>query len=65
MASPFYVIDFLISKRIFDILRNSGFEVGSTTQACTKGIWMWNQPISINDQVDAILLDTEGLGSTE
>ena len=26
---------------------------------------MWNKPISINDTTDAILLDTEGLGSTE
>jgi len=48
-----------------DAFRNSGFEVGSTTQACTKGIWMWNKPIYVNEQVDAVLLDTEGLGSTE
>ena len=46
-------------------LRNKGFEIGSTTQACTKGIWMWNKPIPINEETDGILLDTEGLGSTE
>lgn len=26
---------------------------------------MWNKPIYVNEQVDAVLLDTEGLGSTE
>ena len=26
---------------------------------------MWNQPIPVNDEVEAILLDTEGLFSTE
>ena len=26
---------------------------------------MWNKPVHINNKVDAILLDTEGLGSTE
>lgn len=26
---------------------------------------MWNKPIPINEETDGILLDTEGLGSTE
>lgn len=26
---------------------------------------MWNKPIKINETTDGILLDTEGLGSTE
>ena len=42
-----------------------GFTVGSTVQSCTRGIWMWNQMINISDEIDAVLLDTEGLGSTD
>jgi hypothetical protein len=43
----------------------SAFKIGSTVQSCTRGIWMWNKLIPINDEVDALLLDTEGLGSTD
>jgi hypothetical protein len=25
--------------------RQSGFAVGGTIQACTKGIWLWGQPV--------------------
>ena len=45
-----------------------GFEIGSTVESCTKGIWMWNQPIiDANDDEEDItlLLDTEGLFSSE
>ena len=42
-----------------------GFTIGSTVQSCTRGIWMWNRMVYINDEIDAILLDTEGLGSTD
>lgn len=43
--------------------RQSGFELGSTVNPCTKGIWMWNKPISITEDLQAIFLDTEGLAS--
>jgi hypothetical protein len=43
----------------------NGFEIGSTVNSCTRGIWMWNKPVPLNDDVDAILLDTEGLHSTD
>lgn len=45
-----------------------GFEIGSTVESCTKGIWMWNQPIIDSNEVDeniTILIDTEGLHSSE
>ena len=44
-----------------------GFEIGSTVESCTKGIWMWNQPIYDpgDDESVTILLDTEGLHSSE
>lgn len=45
--------------------RMKAFQIGSTVQSCTRGIWMWNKLIHISDEVDALLLDTEGLGSTD
>ena len=43
-----------------------GFAIGSTVKACTKGIWMWTQPIKLpNDDAYALILDAEGLNSTE
>lgn len=43
--------------------RMKGFEIGATTNPCTKGIWIWNKPIRLNDTTDMIILDTEGLNS--
>jgi len=43
--------------------RQNGFELGSTVNPCTKGIWMWNKPIPITEDLQAIFLDTEGLAS--
>ena len=40
-----------------------GFAVGPTTMPCTKGIWMWSEPIPINPSTVMIILDTEGLNS--
>ena len=53
-----------------------GFKIGPTVNACTKGIilkklyrtvcigiWMWNKPIPYNEEIDILLLDTEGLNS--
>eukprot|EP00929_Paragymnodinium_shiwhaense_P007074 TRINITY_DN111033_c0_g1_i1.p1 TRINITY_DN111033_c0_g1~~TRINITY_DN111033_c0_g1_i1.p1 ORF type:complete len:860 (+),score=203.28 TRINITY_DN111033_c0_g1_i1:132-2711(+) len=44
------------------------FRVGSTTQACTDGIWMWgasrDAPAS-KDETALIFMDCEGFGSTE
>ena len=43
-----------------------GFEVGSTVQACTKGIWIWGEPVEIEGKEYKVLfMDTEGLGSTQ
>lgn len=45
--------------------RMKGFKIGSTVQSCTRGIWMWNKLIPLSPEVDSILLDTEGLNSTD
>ena len=44
--------------------RQSGFDVGPTTNSCTKGLWIWSEPILVEEKnMSVILMDTEGLGS--
>ena len=43
-----------------------GFQVGHSVQACTKGLWVWGEPMLINDESMAVVLvDTEGLGAVK
>ncbi len=44
--------------------RQSGFAVGGSIQACTKGIWLWGSPV-VHGDTTYIFLDSEGLGSIE
>ena len=39
-----------------------GFQIGDSTQPCTKGIWVWGKPIDYEGQ-KVVILDTEGLHS--
>lgn len=48
-----------------DAMEHSGFAVGGTVNACTKGIWMWGEPIVMEDGTSYLFLDTEGLGSVD
>ena len=56
---------FLLNRIIIGRL-NGGFGVGSTINACTKGIWVWDQPIKIKnsegEEFDLLVMDTEGIG---
>lgn len=48
--------------------KNSGFEVGPTINACTKGLWMWPEIVKIDyygHVKECLIIDTEGLGSLE
>ncbi|XP_058051045.1 guanylate-binding protein 1-like [Ahaetulla prasina] len=45
--------------------KNSGFPLGSTVEAKTKGIWMWCIPHPDRPNQTLVLLDTEGLGDVE
>ena len=49
--------------------RQTGFEVGPTIEACTRGIWLWSEPIPgetlQGEPVSLIVLDTEGLGGLD
>ncbi len=46
-----------------------GFTVGPTVNACTKGIWMWSEPIPFEnargETMQMLVLDTEGIGGTK
>ncbi|XP_040399661.1 guanylate-binding protein 1-like [Cygnus olor] len=42
--------------------RRTGFALGHTVQAQTKGIWMWCLPHPCRANTTLVLLDTEGLG---
>jgi len=52
-----YLLNRLLGKQ-------KGFAVGPTVNPCTKGIYVWGDPPKRNG-VNIILLDTEGLGSTQ
>ena len=41
--------------------KQTGFKLGSTTNPCTEGLWMWGKPITISEDMDLILIDSEGL----
>ena len=43
----------------------TGFTVGPTVKACTKGLWLWGKSIELDGaDYHVLFLDTEGLGST-
>mmetsp|Transcript_5233 Transcript_5233/g.11644 ORF Transcript_5233/g.11644 Transcript_5233/m.11644 type:complete len:821 (-) Transcript_5233:251-2713(-) len=43
----------------------TGFEIGPSVNPCTKGLWIWGQPVQLANDYHCILIDTEGLGSTQ
>ena len=46
--------------------KGSGFQVASTLQSCTKGIWLWGTPKnSLNGNAKIVFLDSEGTSSTD
>jgi GTPase SAR1 family protein len=50
-----------LSNRFVDSMK--GFAIGPTVEPCTKGIWIWSKPMHLTDDIDLIILDTEGLNS--
>eukprot|EP01130_Rhizamoeba_saxonica_P018904 TRINITY_DN9636_c0_g1_i1.p1 TRINITY_DN9636_c0_g1~~TRINITY_DN9636_c0_g1_i1.p1 ORF type:complete len:1193 (-),score=324.17 TRINITY_DN9636_c0_g1_i1:46-3576(-) len=46
--------------------RQDGFSIGPTVKPCTKGIYIWGNPVVIDrngEDLNVILVDTEGIGS--
>lgn len=58
---------FLLNRIILN--QERGFNVGSTVNACTKGIWIWGRPLKAQTEdgqiVNLIVLDSEGFGSLD
>ena len=65
VAGPYRSGKSFLMNRMLDQMK--GFEIGNTIESCTKGIWVWNQPLAIPGEEDTlmILMDTEGLHSSE
>ena len=46
--------------------KNNGFQVASSLESCTKGIWLWSTPKnSLNGSAKIVFLDSEGTSSTD
>lgn len=47
--------------------KKSGFQVGPTINPCTKGLWLWKKTIQspTDEDMDIILIDTEGFGGMD
>ena len=49
--------------------KESGFGVGSTVNACTKGLWVWGTPIKgttkDNESINILVVDSEGIGAID
>ena len=58
---------YLLNRVILN--REKGFGVGSSVNACTKGIWMWSKPLKTQTKsgklANVIVLDSEGLGAID
>ena len=58
---------FLLNTMLLNIKK--GFAVGPTINPQTKGIWVWGKPLNFknenNEIINVLVMDSEGLGSTE
>lgn len=47
--------------------KKGGFQVGPTINPCTKGLWLWKKTIKseANEDMDVIMIDTEGFGGMD
>ena len=47
--------------------RSDGFAVGPSINPCTKGLWIWTEPVPgqtpNGDPINVFVVDTEGLGA--
>jgi len=59
---------FLMNRVLLDQKNENGFDVGPTIKPCTKGIWMWSEPMWIEnnhckEKFPVFVIDTEGLSA--
>jgi hypothetical protein len=53
---------YLLNRVILN--RAGGFGVGPTVNPCTKGLWVWGEPIAVGGRT-LLVVDTEGLGALD
>lgn len=56
---------FLLNRVILN-KRNEGFGVGPSINPCTKGLWIWNEPIISEyngEKLSILVVDSEGIGA--
>ena len=60
---------FILNQLTGNSSPKSGFAIGSTVNACTKGLWIWGQreqsSSSDGSTLTTIFIDTEGIGSPD
>ena len=59
---------FLLNRILLQQTKDKGFGVGPTINPCTKGLWIWNQPIELVDpktqkNYKCLVVDSEGIGA--
>jgi len=59
---------FLLNRILLDKQGNTtGFGVGPTINPCTKGLWIWDKPIEIEnnsgEKYKVLIIDSEGIGA--
>lgn len=58
---------YLLNRMLLN--RQGGFGVGPTINPCTKGLWIWGQPIKgftpQGEPITVLLVDSEGLGGLD
>lgn len=54
-------------NRVLLNCRKAGFQVGPSINPCTKGLWIWKKtiPSSTDENLETILIDTEGFGGMD
>lgn len=64
VAGPYRTGKSFLLNRLIEA-NGAGFQVGNTVNACTKGIWLWGEPIyDAKSDRTYVFMDTEGLNST-
>lgn len=61
---------FFINRVILNKQNGNGFTVGPSINPCTKGLWLWGQPLEhqnpdVSKDVKVLLLDSEGFGGMD
>lgn len=57
---------FFVNRVLMD-QKKGGFQVGPTINPCTKGLWLWKKTVKspADEDMDVILIDTEGFGGMD